>query len=119
MWPARILSSSWQAPRISCGASDSIRRRVRLRRATLRPRGVPPFGSFPAPVMPIDPEFIQILRSPDTRKPLRCADESELEQINQLIDSGSAVNRAWASSPWKKTTSDAMNPSFAQIRQST
>lgn len=44
--------------------------------------------------MPIDPEFIQILRSPDTRKPLRCAGEAELEKINQLIGSGQARNRA-------------------------
>ena len=44
--------------------------------------------------MPIDPEFIQMLRSPDTRKPLRCADHSELEKINQLIGAGLARNRA-------------------------
>jgi len=44
--------------------------------------------------MPIDPEFIEILRSPDTRKPLRRAEQSELDAINQLVSSGSARNRA-------------------------
>lgn len=44
--------------------------------------------------MPIDPEFIQILRSPDTHKPLRRAEQAELERVNQLIGSGQARNRA-------------------------
>ncbi len=44
--------------------------------------------------MPIDPEFIEILRSPDTRKPLRPADAGELARINELIKAGQAKNRA-------------------------
>jgi uncharacterized protein YbaR (Trm112 family) len=44
--------------------------------------------------MPIDPEFLQILRSPDTRKPLRCAEPAELDVVNRLIGSGRARNRA-------------------------
>ena len=44
--------------------------------------------------MPIDSEFIKILRSPDTRQPLRCANDAELAKINQLISSGKARNRA-------------------------
>ncbi len=43
--------------------------------------------------MPIDQEFIDILRSPDSRKPLRRADGSELDRVNQLIGSGAARNR--------------------------
>lgn len=44
--------------------------------------------------MPIDQEFIDLLRSPDTRKPLRRADNSVLEKVNKLIGSGSARTRA-------------------------
>ena len=43
--------------------------------------------------MPIDPEFIEILRSPDSCKPLRPADAGELARINELISSGNAKNR--------------------------
>ena len=44
--------------------------------------------------MPIDPEFLQILRSPDTRKPLRLAEATELAAVNARIGDGSARNRA-------------------------
>jgi uncharacterized protein YbaR (Trm112 family) len=44
--------------------------------------------------MPIDQEFIDLLRSPDTRKPLRFADQAELERVNKSIESGAARNRA-------------------------
>ena len=35
--------------------------------------------------MPLDPEFLAILRCPKTRKPLRMATESELRDLNQRI----------------------------------
>lgn len=35
--------------------------------------------------MPLDPEFLQILRCPKTRKPLRMASASELRALNQQI----------------------------------
>ena len=44
--------------------------------------------------MPIDPEFLQLLRSPDTRRPLRQAAPAELERTNALIGAGKARNRA-------------------------
>ena len=44
--------------------------------------------------MPIDPDFIEILRSPGTRQPLRSADAAELAKVNDLIGSGKARNRA-------------------------
>jgi uncharacterized protein YbaR (Trm112 family) len=43
--------------------------------------------------MPIDPEFLEILRSPDTRKPLRLADAAELGRVNALIGAGRARTR--------------------------
>ena len=43
--------------------------------------------------MPIDQEFIDILRSPDTRQPLRRANSSELDRVNELIGAGGARNR--------------------------
>ncbi|HLU39702.1 MAG TPA: Trm112 family protein [Planctomycetota bacterium] len=35
--------------------------------------------------MPLDPEFLRILRCPKTRKPLRMATEAELSEVNRLI----------------------------------
>lgn len=35
--------------------------------------------------MPLDPEFLQILRCPKTRKPMRMASEAELRDVNRRI----------------------------------
>ncbi|MEZ5962729.1 MAG: Trm112 family protein [Planctomycetota bacterium] len=35
--------------------------------------------------MPLDPDFLQILRCPKTRKPLRMASATELRDLNQKI----------------------------------
>jgi len=63
--------------------------------------------------MPIDPEFIELLRSPDTRKPLRTAERSELDQLNQLIEAGSARNRA--GEPVRETLDEGLVPEGEQV----
>lgn len=35
--------------------------------------------------MPLEPEFLQMLRCPKTRKPMRMATESELRHLNRRI----------------------------------
>lgn len=35
--------------------------------------------------MPLDPEFLRILRCPKTRKPLRMASADELQELNRRI----------------------------------
>ncbi len=43
--------------------------------------------------MPIDKEFIELLRSPETNLPLRYAEAAELESVNAQIRAGTAKNR--------------------------
>ena len=44
--------------------------------------------------MPIDPEFLELLRSPDTKKPLRLAEAAELAAVNAAIGAGTAKTRS-------------------------
>lgn len=41
----------------------------------------------------VDPELLEILVCPDTKLPVRPADEELLERINRAIDDGRVVNR--------------------------
>lgn len=43
--------------------------------------------------MPIDPEFLSILRCPKTRKPLRMATAEELAEVRRLVEAGTATTR--------------------------
>ena len=42
--------------------------------------------------MPLDPEFLQILRCPKTRKPMRMASDTELRDLNRRIADKSLVD---------------------------
>lgn len=42
--------------------------------------------------MPLDPQFLQILRCPKTRKPLRMASDSELSELNRRIEQKQVVD---------------------------
>jgi uncharacterized protein YbaR (Trm112 family) len=42
--------------------------------------------------VPLDPEFLQILRCPKTRKPLRMASAAELQAINRRITDQEVVD---------------------------
>ena len=43
--------------------------------------------------MAIDPEFLTILRCPETRKPLRMATDDELGEVRRLVEAGEARTR--------------------------
>lgn len=43
--------------------------------------------------MPIDPDFLQILVCPQTRKPMRVAKAGEIDAVNAQIRAGQARNR--------------------------
>lgn len=41
----------------------------------------------------VDPELLEILVCPDTKQPVRLADEELLDEVNRAIEDGRVVNR--------------------------
>lgn len=53
----------------------------------------PPEPLYPARTVMIDPELLEILVCPETREPVRPADEALLQRINAAIEAGRVTNR--------------------------